>query len=276
MQHESAKRTQITTSRKQMKHLLLFHFGECLPALPPVAVRIYPFPLPSVYSMFQPVRLYSANSNKKKKKINDNPSTNNWVSTKIQPSYVRLNTWERVLLLTSSSCIFFTVQLTVSFDCFWFSFSCSVFYKKKKTWIRCVLFVFVQEKLNNISLSGAHLFLEFSHFGKSFILFLFVHLDLLSESFFIHFSHNTKHTINEAVHICILSCCAKIITENLPRYSFFFIFKNKIKKSILNLTVYNIIQQWPKYGRFYTVYNSIQREYNPGGYKALLNQSSYK
>lgn len=49
-----------------MKHLLLFHFGECLPALPPVAVRICPFPLPSVYSMFQPVRLYSANSNEKK------------------------------------------------------------------------------------------------------------------------------------------------------------------------------------------------------------------
>lgn len=48
-----------------MKHLLLFHFGECLPALPPVAVRICPFPLPSVYSMFQPVRLYSANSNEK-------------------------------------------------------------------------------------------------------------------------------------------------------------------------------------------------------------------
>lgn len=71
----------------------------------------------------------------------------------------------------------------------------------------------------------SHLLLEFRNLCEGFILLLFEGLDLLSELFFIHCSKSTKICLILPKKVGLNNVNPKRET-NLPRYSFFFTYRD--------------------------------------------------
>lgn len=116
--------------KKRIKQLPCCYFAESSPSRLWGVLSNCFFPQQSVRSGFWPPKLYSARKGTREPFMS---ITHRQVEQLPLPSQQRVHTQKVSSVITSRSRILFIVQLTVSVDCFWFSFICSVFKKEKES-----------------------------------------------------------------------------------------------------------------------------------------------